>query len=98
MALEHEHHGAELTHAAAHGPRTLPTTLAAPAVVGAWRTRAAILAVVFGILSILLFAWTHEGRSHLLRAYLMGYMTCFNFCGGGLAFLLGRYVPGGRGG
>ena len=26
----------------------------------------------------------------------MGYMTCFNFCGGALAFLMVQYVSGGK--
>ena len=88
MSLEHEQHGADLTHGNSgnHGPKTLPSILAAPAVVGAWRTRAAIVAVVFGLIS-LVFLGVDGGKSHLLRAYLMGYMTCFNFCGGALAFL-----------
>jgi len=93
---EHEHHGAELGHAEHHhGPRALPAILGAPSVVAAWRTRAAIVAVVFGLLS-LVFLGTHEGRNHLLRAYLMGYMTIFNFCGGALAFLMVQYVSGGK--
>ncbi len=36
------------------------------------------------------------GREHLLRAYLMGFMTCFNFVGGALAFLMVQYVSGGK--
>ena len=97
MSLEHEHHGADLTHGNSghHGPKTLPSVLAAPAVVGAWRTRAAIVAVVFGLIS-LVFLGVDGGKSHLLRAYLMGYMTCFNFCGGALAFLMVQYVSGGK--
>ena len=78
-----------------HGPKTLPSVLAAPAAVGAWRTRAAIVAVVFGLIS-LVFLGVDGGKSHLLRAYLMGYMTCFNFCGGALAFLMVQYVSGGK--
>src|ERR1700678_117980 len=93
---EHEHHGAELGHAEHHhGPNVLPAILGAPSVVAAWRTRAAIVAVVFGLIS-LVFLGTHEGRNHLLRAYLMGYMTIFNFCGGALAFLMVQYVSGGK--
>jgi hypothetical protein len=93
---EHEHHGAEMGHAAHHhGPRSLPSILGAPSVVATWRTRAAIVAVVFALIS-LVFITTHEGRNHLLRAYLMGYMTIFNFCGGALAFLMVQYVSGGK--
>jgi hypothetical protein len=94
MAQEHEQHGAELTHGH-HGPRALPSMLMAPDAVKAWRMRAIIVAVVFGLLS-LIFLSTDEGRNHLLRAYLMGVMTCFNFVGGALAFLLTQYVSGGK--
>jgi hypothetical protein len=94
MAQEHEQHGAEMTHGH-HGPRALPSILTAPAAVNAWRMRAIIVAVVFGLLS-LVFVFTSEGRNHLLRAYLMGVMTCFNFTGGALAFLLVQYVSGGK--
>jgi hypothetical protein len=97
MEMAHEHHGADLTHGHAvhHGPRTLPAELAAPDVVSTWRTRAGIVAIVFALIS-LVFLGTHEGRNHLLRAYLMGYMTVFNFCGGALAFLMVQYVSGGK--
>jgi hypothetical protein len=101
MAQEHGQHvaghgGGEPHHGGHHGPNVLPAVLSAPSVVAVWRTRAAIVAAVFGILSILLFAWSHDGRNHLLRAYLMGYMTCFNFCGGALAFLMVQYLSGGK--
>ena len=92
MALEHEHHD-EQHH---HGPNALPSVLTAPDFVAAWRPRALILAVLFGVLSLLAFVWTHEGRNHLLRAYLMGTMTAFNFVGGALAFLLTQYLSGGK--
>jgi len=96
MEMANEHHGADLTLGHAHhGPRTLPAVLAAPDVVLTWRTRAAIVAVVFGLIS-LVFLFVPGGREHLLRAYLMGYMTCFNFTGGALAFLMVQYVSGGK--
>jgi hypothetical protein len=57
--------------------------------------RALIVAVVFALLT-LLFAFTHEGRNHILRAYLMGYMTCLGFAGGGLVMLMLQYVSGGK--
>ncbi|MGI4828014.1 MAG: hypothetical protein ACRYFU_07470 [Janthinobacterium lividum] len=88
----HEHHEAH-TH---HGPKTLPSLLAAPDFVAAWRLRALIVAVVFALISILLFVWTHDGRNHLLRAYLMGTVTSFNFVGGALAWLLVQYLSGGK--
>jgi hypothetical protein len=81
---------------AQHGPRMLPASLDAPAeVLVAWRMRALIVAAVFAVLT-LLFAFTHEGRNHILRAYLMGYMTCFNLAGGGLVLLMLQYVSGGK--
>ena len=96
MEMANEHHGADLTLGHAHhGPRALPAVLAAPDAVSAWRTRAAVVAVVFGLIS-LAFLFVPLGREHLLRAYLMGYMTCFNFVGGALAFLMVQYVSGGK--
>jgi hypothetical protein len=95
MSSGHEQHG---EHGAAvhHGPRTLPESLnAPPEVLAAWRTRALIVAVVFSLLT-LAFAFSHEGKNHILRAYLMGYMTCFNLAGGALAMLMLQYVSGGK--
>ena len=74
----------------------LPASLAAPAeVLTAWRMRALIVAAVFALLT-LLFAFSHDGRNHIIRAYLMGYMTCFNFAGGALVLLMLQYVSGGK--
>jgi hypothetical protein len=97
MASGQEHYGAAggHHHDAHLGPRTLPAALDAPAVVNTWRTRFLIVAVVSAAIS-LLFAFTPEGRNHLLRAYLLGYMTCFGFAGGGLAMLMLQYVSGGK--
>jgi hypothetical protein len=95
MEMAHEH-GATLGHAEVHhGPRTLPTVLTAPEFVGRWRTRAGIISAVFALLSLVFLA-VPGGKDHLLRAYLMGYMTCFNLCGGALAFLMVQYVSGGK--
>lgn len=55
-----------------------------------------MVGAIFGILSLLAFCWTHEGRNHLLRAYLAGYMTCFNLTGGALCMLMLQYVSGGK--
>src|SRR6266702_2194272 len=95
MSSAHEHHGEQGTHAH-HEPRALPASIAAPSVLVAWRTRALIVAAVFAILTFACFSWTHEGRNHILRAYLMGYMTCFNLAGGGLVMLMLQYVSGGK--
>jgi hypothetical protein len=94
MSSANEHHGEQGMNAH-HGPRALPASLAAPPVLVAWRTRALMVAAVFALLT-LLFAFTHEGRNHILRAYLMGYMTCFNFAGGALVLLMLQYVSGGK--
>ena len=88
MANAHEHDNH-------HGPKPMPASLAAPEIVSVWRTRFLIVAVVSALVS-LLFAFTHEGRNHLLRAYLMGYMTCFGFAGGGLVLLMLQHVSGGK--
>jgi len=95
MSSGHEHYGEAGGH---HddGPRTLPASLAAPEIVSAWRTRALIVCAVATLISILAFSWSHEGRNHLLRAYLMGYMICFSFAGGGLVVLMLQYVSGGK--
>jgi hypothetical protein len=90
MSSGHEHHGEH------GGAQILPSSLAAPVeVLVRWRTRALMVAAVFALLT-LAFAFTHEGKNHILRAYLMGYMTCFNFAGGGLCMLMLQYVSGGK--
>src|ERR1017187_6007247 len=94
MSSANEHHG-EHGMDAHHGPRALPASLAAPPVLAAWRTRALMVAAVFALFS-LAFAFSHEGRNHIIRAYLMGYMTCFNLAGGGLVMLMLQYVTGGK--
>src|SRR5579875_177713 len=98
MAFENEHFGAGPTHGeVAHPhPRQMPSVLTAPDFVIRWRTTALVAAVVLGLISILAFVWTPEGRNHLLRAYLMGVMSCFNFTGGVLALLMVQYLSGGK--
>ena len=51
--------------------------------------------MVFALLSLAL-AFSHDGKNHIIRAYLMGYMTCFNLAGGGLVMLMLQYVSGGK--
>ena len=96
MAIHDEHHAHGSRHEHQDEPRVLPASLLAPPIVGVWRTRLLLLAGLAGVLSLLAFVWTHEGRNHLLRAYLMGYMMCFNLAGGGLAMLMLQYVSGGK--
>lgn len=88
--IGHDAHGH-----AYHGPRVLPSDLSAPAVVGSWRVRALIAAVVFGLIS-LAFLLSPDGQEHFARAYLLGYMLCFGFCGGGLCVLMLQYISGGK--
>ncbi|HEY2856889.1 MAG TPA: hypothetical protein VGJ21_00560, partial [Terracidiphilus sp.] len=97
MSSAQEQHGAHGGHGprADHGPRTLPSTLTAPPELAAWRTRALMVAAGFALLS-LAFAFSHDGKNHIMRAYLMGYMTCFNLAGGGLVMLMLQYVSGGK--
>ena len=98
MSSGHEQHGDHGAHGhfePHHEPKALPASLAAPPVLAAWRMRALIASAVFTVLS-LLFLGTHEGRNHLLRAYLDGYMMCFNLAGGGLCMLMLQYVSGGK--
>jgi hypothetical protein len=74
----------------------LPASLAAPEVLVVWRKRALTIALLTGVLSLVAFGHTLEGRNHIMRAYLMGYMTCFNFAGGALVMLMLQYVTGGK--
>jgi hypothetical protein len=97
MSFGHEHNGEAGGHHGHdhYGPRPLPATFEAPEIVSVWRTRALIVAAVAIVLTIP-FAFSHEGKNHILRAYLMGYMTCFGFAGGGLVMLMLQYVTGGK--
>ena len=95
MAMEYAGQHAVTGHEAHHGARALPAVLTAPEVLKTWRLRAAIVCVLFALVS-LLFLLTPNGREHLMRAYLMGYMTCFNLAGGALALLMVQYVSGGK--
>ena len=95
MSSGHEHHGEAGGQHDHYGPRPLPATFDAPEMVSVWRTRALIVAAIAIVLTIP-FVFTHEGRNHILRAYLMGYMTCFGFAGGGLVLLMLQYVTGGK--
>jgi hypothetical protein len=61
----------------------------------AWRTRALTVFAVAAIVS-LLFLFVPGGKTHMLRAYLLGFMCCFAFGGGGLAMLMLQYVSGGK--
>lgn len=93
MSHGHEHHG----EGHGHGPKVLPASLAAPEEpIKAWRLRLLIVGALAAIVSILAFAWSDEGRNHLMRAYLMGFMVSFGFAGGGYCMLMLQYVSGGK--
>lgn len=96
--MAHGHHNHE--HAADHGheyhaPRILPADLSAPPVVNVWRTRALIVGVIGAVLSVIL-AFLPGAGDHIMRGYLLGYVMCFTFCGGGLCLLMLQYVSGGK--
>ena len=97
MSSGHAQHGEAGSHAMAahHGPRTLPAVLSAPTLVAAWRTRALLIAAASGVISLIFF-FVAGGPAHILRAYLLGFMTCFGFAGGGLVLLMLQYVSGGK--
>ena len=76
-----------------HGPRPLPASLFAPELLAAWRTRALITCGIAVVLSVIV-AFLPAGRSHILRAWLLGFMLCFTFTGGGLVLLMLQYVSG----
>jgi hypothetical protein len=78
-----------------HGPRTLPAVLNSPELLSVWRTRALIICGIFTLLS-LPFLFVYGGRTHMLRAYLLGFMCCFAYAGGGLVMLMLQYVSGGK--
>jgi len=82
----------------AHGyhTKTMPTELHAPAFVDVWRTRALITGVVALVIGVILGFLSGDGFNHFLRAWLHGYMMCFNFCFGGLVLLMLQYLTGGK--
>ena len=103
MAHGHEQHAplgagdpASAGHAlhADHGPRILPADLSAPPVVALWKTRALTVAAVGLVLSLL--TGLLGGFDHILRGYLLAFMLCFGFAGGGLCMLMLQYVSGGK--
>ncbi|HEY5329798.1 MAG TPA: hypothetical protein VIJ79_07945 [Acidobacteriaceae bacterium] len=98
MELAHEQHGhMDDAHSVAHryGPRTLPAVLDAPPMVAVWRKRMVVIAIVATLVS-LIFIFFPLGKVHMLRAYLLGWMTAFTFAGGGLCMLMLQYVSGGK--
>lgn len=95
MASSLAQHADGHRHAHHHGPRVLPATLNSPEVLTVWRNYALMVAGVFAVLSIP-FLFVFGGRTHMLRAYLLGFMICFSFAGGGLVLLMLQYVSGGK--
>ena len=64
------------------GPYAMPAELNSPVLLSAWRRRALIVCVVATLIS-LIFLLVPGGLDHILRAYLLGFMLCFSFTGGG---------------
>ena len=95
MSTVHPQHEADHHSTAGHGARTLPANLNSPELLAAWRLRSLIVFAVATVIS-LLFLIPPSGRGHMLRAYLVGYMMCFSFAGGGLVLLMLQYVSGGK--
>jgi hypothetical protein len=87
------------THGAGHA-KALPSDLAAPAFVDAWRDRALMIAGVFAVIAVILaFLGQAEdglGWDHLLRGWLLGLVLTFGFAVGGLALLMVQYCSGGK--
>ena len=77
------------------GPRPLPANLNSPELLTVWRMRSLIVSAVFTVVSLVSLFFP-LGRTHMLRAYLLGYMMCFTFAGGGLVLLMLQYVSGGK--
>ena len=94
MSTVHSQHEADHHPAAGHA-RTLPAQLNSPELLSAWRMRSLVVFAVATIIS-LVFLFLPSGRGHMLRAYLLGYMMCFSFAGGGLVLLMLQYVSGGK--
>ncbi len=87
--MEHEAHPHH------HGPRTLPEKLGSPEILTRWRTNALIVCAVSGLVSLVFFL-APLGGQHILRAWLLGFMCCFAYAGGGLVMLMLQYVSGGK--
>jgi len=98
MEMAHEQHGhLDNSHSVAHhGPRTMPASLAAPAIVLAWRQRMLVIFGVATVISLVFLLDRADGWGHILRAYLLGAMMSFTFAGGGLCVLMLQYVSGGK--
>ena len=76
--------------------KTLPADLGAPAFVDGWRSRALMVGVIFSVIAAGL-AFADGSIEHVLRAWVLGLMLTFGFCGGRAgaadgAVLLGRQV------
>jgi len=78
--------------------KTLPKELGAPAFVDVWKSRAAIVALVFALIAVGLGFLNGHGfdLDHVLRAWLLGMVLTFGWSVGGLALLMVQYVTGGK--
>ena len=78
--------------------KTLPKELGAPAFVDVWKSRAAIVTLVFALIAVGLGFLDGHGfdLDHVLRAWLLGMVLTFGWSVGGLALLMVQYVTGGK--
>ncbi len=77
--------------------KVLPADLSAPAFVNGWRARALMVCVLFTVTAVVLaFIAGPDGWQHVCRAWVLGFMLTFGFCGGGMTLLMVQYVTGGK--
>ena len=78
----------------------LPSDLAAPAFVDAWKTRALMVGVIFSVIAVILGflgqAQDGLGWEHVMRAWTLGTMWTWGLAIGGLALLMVQYCSGGK--
>ncbi|MGD0738426.1 MAG: hypothetical protein ABR957_02440 [Terracidiphilus sp.] len=81
-------------------PSGLPSSLAAPAFVDAWKSRALVIGAIFAVIAVILGflgqAQDGLGWDHFLRAWTLGTMWTWGLCVGGLALLMVQYCSGGK--
>jgi len=77
--------------------KVLPADLNAPAFVNKWRANALVVCVLFTVTAVVLALIAGpDGWRHVCRAWVLGFMLTFGFCGGGMTLLMVQYVTGGK--
>ncbi len=81
-------------------PSGLPSSLAAPAFVDAWKSRALVIGAIFAVIAVILGflgqAQDGLGWDHFLRAWTLVTMWTWGLAIGGLALLMVQYCSGGK--